>query len=186
MHIIIIGAGIVGLTSAWQLSQDGHRVTVIDSAGGVGTGASFANGAQLSYSYVAPLASPSVLGSLPKWLLSASSPVRYVPSVDPGEWAWLVRFLGACTASTSAANTARLLTLARHSRARLHELIRLTGIAFHHGRNGKLVIQSSVESQAEAVAQMRLQAAMGCEQSALTAAECIALEPSLESVAPRN
>jgi D-amino-acid dehydrogenase len=185
MHIIIIGAGIVGLTSAWQLTQDGHRVTVIEREAGVGQGASFANGAQLSYSYVAPLASPSVPASLPKWLLRADSPVRFVPSADPAQWAWLMRFLAACTEGTSAVNTAKLLALAGLSRTRLHDLAAQTGIAFQHAKNGKLVIQSTAASQAEAVAQMRLQALMGCEQTALSAEDCVALEPGLESVAGR-
>lgn len=185
MHVIIIGAGIVGLTTAWQLNKDGHRVTVVERAATVGQGASFANGAQLSYSYVAPMASRSVLGSLPKWLLKSGSPVRYVPSADPAQWAWLMRFLAACTDATNAVNTARLLALAWHSRDRLHTLVDETGVEFHHARNGKLVIQSTSASQADAEAQMALQAAMGCEQYALTAAECLALEPGLESIAAR-
>lgn len=185
MHILVIGAGIIGLTTAWQLTQDGHRVSVIDRNPAVGAGASFANGAQLSYSYVAPMAAPGVLAALPKWLLSKDSPVRYVPSADPGQIAWLLRFLAACTDATSATNTAKLLRLAQLSRTRLHAMIAATGIDFQHRRNGKLVIQSSDASQAAAVAQMRLQAAMGCEQQALTPAECIALEPGLESVAGR-
>ncbi len=185
MHVIIIGAGIIGLTTAWQLLQDGHRVTVIERNPRVGEGTSFANGAQLSYSYVAPMASKSVLGSLPKWLFSAGSPVRYIPSADPGEWAWLLRFLADCNDARAAASTAKLLALAALSRTRLHAMIEATGIEFHHARNGKLVIQSTRESQDAAETQMRLQAAMGSTQTALTAAECIALEPGLESVAHR-
>jgi len=185
MHIIVLGAGIIGLTTAWTLRQDGHRVTVIDRNRAVGEGASFANGAQLSYSYVAPMAAPGVLASLPKWLLSKDSPVRYVPSADPGQIAWLLRFLAACTDATSAANTAKLLRLSQLSRDRLHAMIAATGIDFQHRRNGKLVIQSTDASQAAAIAQMQLQAAMGCEQQALTPAECIELEPGLESVAHR-
>jgi D-amino-acid dehydrogenase len=185
MQILIIGAGIVGLTTAWSLTQDGHAVTVIDQHQGVGEGTSLANGAQLSYSYVAPMAAPGVLASLPKWLLSNDSPVRYVPSADPGQLAWLLRFLAACTDATSAANTAKLLRLSSHSRDRLHALIAETGIAFDHRRNGKLVIQSTDATQDAAEAQMRLQAAMGCVQQALSPQDCIALEPGLESVAHR-
>ncbi len=185
MRIIVIGAGIVGLTTAWSLTQDGHAVTVIEREPEVGRGASFANGAQLSYSYVAPMASPAVLGALPHYLFDRASPVRYVPSFDPGQWAWLLRFLQACTDARSADTTARLLALAGLSRTRLHAMAAQTGIDFDHACNGKLVIQSSAASQRMAEAQMVLQAAMGAQQRALTPAECVALEPGLESVADR-
>jgi D-amino-acid dehydrogenase len=185
MHITVIGAGIVGLTTAWQLTQDGHAVTVLDRNPDVGRETSFANGAQLSYSYVAPMASPAVIASLPTYLFSRSSPVRYRPSADPGHWAWIARFLTACNDATSADTTAKLLALAAHSRDRLHALAAQTRIDFQHHRNGKLVIHASSASQRQAEAQMVLQATMGCEQHALTAADCIALEPSLTSVAHR-
>lgn len=184
MHVIILGAGVIGLTTAWQLVRDGHRVTLIDRNPGVGQGASFANGAQLSYSYVAPLASPAVLRALPGYLLRPGS-VRFQPSADPAQWAWLLRFLAACNGVTSATNTARLLALSFHSRDRLNRLEAETGIDFGHARHGKLVIQSSAASQTEAMAQMRLQAAFGCDQIALDAAQCIALEPALSSIADR-
>jgi D-amino-acid dehydrogenase len=175
MHIIVLGAGIIGLTTAWTLRQDGHRVTVIDRNRAVGEGASFANGAQLSYSYVAPMAAPGVLASLPKWLLSKDSPVRYVPSADPGQIAWLLRFLAACTDATSAANTAKLLRLSQLSRDRLHAMIAATGIDFQHRRNGKLVIQSTDASQAAAMAQA--EAALGL---------VFALDPAPALPSPRS
>jgi D-amino-acid dehydrogenase len=185
MHILIIGAGIVGLTTAWTLARDGHRLTVIDRNKAVGDGASHANGAQLSYSYVAPMAAPSVLASLPKYLFSRDSAVRFLPQADPAQWRWALAFLASCTDATSARNTQRLLRLSFHSRDRLHALMDATGIAFQHSRNGKLVIHSTDAEQQAAEAQMRLQAAMGCEQYALSPAECLALEPGLESIAHR-
>jgi D-amino-acid dehydrogenase len=180
-----MGAGIVGLTTAWWLSQDGHEVTVVDRAETVGGGTSFANGAQLSYSYVAPMASPAVLRSLPKYLLEKGSPVRFVPSADPAQWLWLVQFLRACNAHSSAITTAQMLALSFHSRDALHEMLERTPMEFQHRRNGKLVAQSSAQGMADAEAQMRLQANMGCEQQALTKAECLELEPALDSMSHR-
>jgi D-amino-acid dehydrogenase len=185
MKILVMGAGVVGMATAWWLAQDGHRVTVVDRALEPGQGTSFANGAQLSFSYVAPMAAPSVLRNLPKWLVSSSSPVRYVPSADPAQWQWVMRFLAACNAPTVARNTARLLALSFHSRDRLHEMMARTPVEFLHRPNGKLVVQSSVAAMRDAEAQLRLQAVMGCEQAALTAAECVALEPGLASIAHR-
>jgi D-amino-acid dehydrogenase len=93
--------------------------------------------------------------------------------------------MAACTGATVAANTARLLALAGHSRTALHALAQATGIDFQHRRNGKLVVHSTIGSQRAAEAQMLLQARMGSQQQALDAAACIALEPGLESISDR-
>jgi D-amino-acid dehydrogenase len=185
MKIAIIGAGIVGLTSAWWLARDGHDVTVVDRAEAVGQGASHANGAQLSYSYVAPLASASVLRGLPGWLLSADSPVRLRPAFDAAQAAWLLRFLAACTQRASDAATARLLALSALSRMSLRDMLAATPIDFHHARNGKLVVLSSAASMRQAERQMRVQAGLGSPQQALTHAECLALEPALTAIGGR-
>ena len=185
MRIIVIGAGIVGMATAWWLVRDGHQVTVVDRAAAPGQGTSFANGAQLSYSFVAPMASPSVLRNLPKWLLKADSPIRFVPTADPGQWRWIMQFLAACNAGRSAATTAKMLALSYHSRAMLHTMMAQTPMQFDHAANGKIVVQSSRQGMADAEAQMRVQAALGSEQQALTAAECLAMEPGLASIAGR-
>jgi D-amino-acid dehydrogenase len=185
MKIVVIGAGIVGLTSAWWLARDGHAVTVIERAEQVGLGASQANGAQLSYSYVAPLASASVPRSLPGWLFSADSPVRVRPAFDPAQWTWLLKFLAACTQRASDAATAKLLALSALSRTSLHEMLAATPMDFCHVRNGKLVVLSSAGSMREAERQMRLQATLGSRQQALTRQECLALEPALATIGGR-
>jgi D-amino-acid dehydrogenase len=185
VNVTVIGAGITGLATAWWLARDGHKVTVLDEAAEPGSGASFANGAQLSYSYVAPLAEPGVLTSLPKYLLDRNGPLRFVPRADPAQWSWLLRFLAACNAGAAARSTASLLRLGFASRDALHAMLAETPMAFDHARNGKLVVQSSAEAMRAAEAQMRLQAAMGCEQQALTAAECLVLEPGLVSIRDR-
>ena len=112
MRIIVIGAGIVGLATSYWLARDGHEVTIVDRGESVGQGASFANGGQLSYDYVAPLADPSVLRSLPRWLMGAASPVKFRPAVDDGQLSWVLSFLMACTGKRRRATTRRLLALA--------------------------------------------------------------------------
>jgi D-amino-acid dehydrogenase len=103
LHVCVLGAGIVGLATAWQLQRDGHAVTVIDRAQ-AGAGASGANGAQLSYSYVQPLADPSIWRQLPQLLLSRDSPLKLRLQFDPQQWAWGLRFLAACRAGRVAAH----------------------------------------------------------------------------------
>ena len=91
---------------------------------GVGLETSFANGGQLSYSYVAPLASPSVIPKIPPWLLRRDSPLRFRPAIDPDQWRWCLEFLAACNQRTADETTRRLLRLAFYSRDLMHELVR--------------------------------------------------------------
>ena len=102
MHVCILGAGILGLSTAYELNQRGFKVTVVESADQVGTGASGQNGAQLSYSYVQPLADPSIWTQLPELLFSSQSSLKWRPQFDAQQWLWLLSFLRACNRTDSA------------------------------------------------------------------------------------
>jgi len=185
MHIIVLGAGVTGLATAHCLAGDGHRVTVVDRAGGPGRGASFANGGQLSYSYVAPLAALSALRELPGWLIRRDAPLRFRPQLDPRQWAWCLRFLAACTGERNRTATERLLRLSMYSRDQLDALLDATPLGFDHSRTGKLVVYSSADSFRAAQAQMEFQRRLGCEQRALDARGCLDTEPALAAIAHR-
>ncbi|WP_448192619.1 D-amino acid dehydrogenase [Azospirillum sp. sgz301742] len=185
MKIVVLGAGVVGLSAAYFLWRDGHEVTVLDRHPQVCQEASFANGGQLSYSYVAPLASPSVIKDLPELLLHADSPLRFRPDLDPHQWRWCLRFLRACTAEQSRETTARLLTLSFLSRRLMHEVIDGHGLDFAFVRNGKLVVYSTPDSFAGARVQVEYQRRLGCEQTALAPDDCLAVEPALATIRPR-
>ncbi len=182
MHILVIGAGITGLLTAWYLRKEGHEVTVVDQDNGPGRGASYANGAQLSYSYVAPLAGPGVLPKVPPWLLKRDSPLRLSPSTDWRQWRWLVEFVLACNTGQSELTTRRLLKLAFYSRDLMHAFLRSprgSSIDFGHDANGKLVVYSDDSSFAAARRLVEYQRTLGCEQRVLSRDECRALEPAL-------
>ncbi|HEX5737794.1 MAG TPA: D-amino acid dehydrogenase [Hydrogenophaga sp.] len=183
-HVCVLGAGIVGLATAWRLQRDGYTVTVIDSAHS-GAGASAANGAQLSYSYVQPLADPSIWRQLPKLLLAKDSPLKLQLQMDPHQWAWGLSFLAACRASVSRDTTTQLLRLAAQSRLALDALRSETLLDDDHSTTGKLVLYPTEASFAAARQQMALQRTLGSEQHALSPAECVAIEPALAHHASR-
>ena len=178
MRVCVLGAGIVGLATAWQLQRDGHEVTVVDKAA-AGAGASGGNGAQLSYSYVQPLADPSIWKQLPKLLLSADSPLKLRPQLDPLQWRWGLEFLAACNAETSRDSTAKLLALAADSRLGFEAMRADVAPDCDFSATGKLVIYDSAASLAGADRQIALQRGMGSMQRLVSAEECIAIEPAL-------
>lgn len=176
MRVAVLGAGVIGLSTAWWLARDGHEVTVIDRNEGVALETSFANGAQLSYSYVAPLAGPGVLPKIPPWLLRRDSPLRFTPQFDADQWRWLLRFVLACNQRTSERTTRRLLALSFYSRRLMQDFVASGSIEFAHARNGKLVVHSDPDGFAHARDLVDYQRSLGCEQEALDRDGCLALE----------
>lgn len=194
MHVAIVGAGVVGMTTAWRLANEGHAVTVLERRDGPGEETSFANGGQLSYSYVAPLAGPGVLSKVPGWLMRRDSPMRFRPSADPAQWRWLLAFARACNAGTSDATTRKLLRLAFHSRDLMQAFVHgdearhesalghVPGGGFDFARRGKLIVHRDAAAFDAARRLLDYQASLGCEQIALDRDACVALEPALERI----
>lgn len=185
MRVCVLGGGVIGVTTAYYLARHGHQVTVLEQHDGVGLETSFANGGQLSYSYVAPLADPAVLPKLLGWLLKRESALRFVPRPDLRQWRWSLSFLRACRAGVARLATARLLALSFYSRSLLHALVREEALDFDYARNGKLILYRDPAEFEAAKRQMDYQATLGCEQQALNANACVALEPALAPLLPR-
>jgi D-amino-acid dehydrogenase len=185
MRVIVLGAGVAGITSAYFLAQDGHEVTLVDKNAGLALETSYANGGQLSYSYVAPLASPGVLPKIPPWLFRRDSPLRFEPALDPHQWRWCIEFLAACSQSQADLTTRRLLALSFYSRRLMHTLVADEKLDFDYVRNGKLVVHTRRDSFESAKRLLDYQASLGCEQHALDARACVDLEPALEHIGPR-
>jgi D-amino-acid dehydrogenase len=178
MHILIIGAGVVGLTTAYFLRAHGCDVTVMD-AGVSGGGASRANGGQLSYAYVEPLATPATLAKLPQLLLARESPFAWRPRLEGGQVRWLLAFLAACRRRSADATSRALLELAAHSRDAFTALQQAASVACDWTQTGKLVLHPDPSSLAAARAQTALLKRLGVTQQVLDAEACIALEPAL-------
>ncbi|WP_395703837.1 FAD-dependent oxidoreductase [Aquabacterium sp.] len=181
-EVCVIGAGIVGCASAVALSQAGWCVTLVDAQATPGLGESRANGAQLSYSYVEPLATPAALRALPGWLLAADSPLRWRPRTDWAHWRWLLQFVAACRWSQVSATTEALLALSGLSRQVLHRWLAqwpTIAPATQHARPGKLVLYRDAAARPAVERQIGWQRAWGCEQQIIGADECRRLEPAL-------
>src|SRR5215470_4056716 len=123
MKILVLGGGVVGLAAAYHFARDGHEVAVVERNHGVGLETSYANGGQLSYSYVAPLAGPGVLPKIPPWLLRRDAPLRFRPALDLAQWRWCLEFVLACTRRRADLTTRRLLRLAYYSRSLMHRFV---------------------------------------------------------------
>ena len=182
MHIIVIGAGVIGMTSAYYLAQKGHRITVVDACAGPGQMTSMANGAQLSYSFVAPLAEPAVLSKLPGWLFDRQSPLSLHLRADPQQWRWAMAFLAACSSRKSRQTTAELLTLGLYSRQMMHQLMADDMLTFDFSRSGKLLVYQDAAAYDAARKQMDYQATLGAQQQALDRQQCVRLEPALRGI----
>lgn len=184
MKIAIIGAGVIGSATAWELLRHGKRVILLEGREGPGLLTSYANGGQLSYDYVAPLADPGVFQDLPKWLLNPGSPLRFRPQFSPRQWCWLMAFLRASNSATAKASTAALLQLSYLSRDTLHQWMSQDPIDFHYKANGKLIAYRSPHLLEKARKQVEYQARHGSQQRILNRAQSIEIEPALANFGP--
>lgn len=181
MKICVIGAGVVGCATAYHLCGLGHQVVLVDGKSSPGEGTSFANGGQLSYSYVEPLASPATLRGLPAMLLDKNSPLRWRPTADLAQWAWGLRFLAACNARQLEQGTHQLLGIAALSQATLDDWMARDSLEFNFTRNGKLVLCPDEPTLKRQGQQIALQAHAGVVQQLLDREQCLAIEPALEN-----
>lgn len=182
MHVCVLGGGVIGVTTAYRLARAGMRVTLVERHSRAGAETSFANGGQLSYSYVAPLAGPSVPAHLPEWLLSRAAPLRFRPSLSLAQWRWCLAFLRLCTAARSRQTAIELLALGAHSRKLMQTLMTEEALDFAFRRSGKLVVYRDRAEFENARAQMAFLADFGAEQCALDGAGCIDIEPALNAL----
>lgn len=178
MNIVILGAGLTGVTTAYELGKRGFNVTVIDRNPECARETSHANGGQLSYSHAEPWASPGVLPKVAKWMFKSDAPLVLRPRADPDMIRWGLKFLRNCTRSRADTNCVNLLRLGLYSRERFDALMQETGVAHDHGRSGILHIYSTQDDFDHARAQNDFQARFGSDQRVLTRDEVYALEPA--------
>jgi D-amino-acid dehydrogenase len=177
-HVMVIGGGVVGLTTAWSLLESGFEVTVVEREPTLAQGASRANGGQLSYRFVSPLADTGVPLKALRWLFEPDSPLRFKPEWSLHQWKWLVSFLYNCRSSVNQRTTHRLLALGALSQTAFSDLYahaQLEGVALR--TPGKLVIYRSPAEFAAVAARLRGDAKN--IESVLNYQECLRVEPAL-------
>jgi D-amino-acid dehydrogenase len=185
MKVIVLGAGVIGTTSAWYLARAGHEVTVVDRQSHPGLETSFANGGQISVSHSEPWANPTAPFQILRWLGREDAPLLFRPRLDAAQWLWGLRFLLECLPARARRNTAQALALAVYSREQLRELRRETGIAYDAQTRGILHLYEDKRELVHAREQVDFLQARGLDVSLRTLEECVALEPALKHAAHR-
>ncbi len=179
MRIVILGAGVIGVTSAWYLAQAGHEVVVIDRQAGPALETSFANAGEISPGYASPWAAPGIPAKAMKWLFMEHAPLILRPQLDLAMLRWLVAMLGNCNARDYAVNKGRMVRLAEYSRDQLIELRRATGIAYDERTQGTLQLFREEKQLAGIDKDIAVLKADGVAYEVLDRAGCIAAEPGL-------
>jgi len=185
MKVIILGAGVVGVTSAWYLREAGHEVTVVERQPGPGLETSFANGGQISVSHAEPWSNPAALLQILKWLGRQDAPLLFRPRADLAQWLWGARFLFECLPRRARANARQILSLALYSAGELRSLRQKTAIAYDELTRGILSFYADQREFERAAVLADSMRAWGCARDIKSVAECVAIEPALREAGPR-
>jgi D-amino-acid dehydrogenase len=181
MITIVLGAGVIGVTTAWALAGDGHKVVVVDRRDAAAAETSFANAGLVAPGHALTWASPRAPKILFKSLFRDDQALRLKLNADPQMWRWCWKFLLNCTSEKARRNTARKLKLCVYSQQRLQALVAETGIAYDGVRKGLLYVYRDAASLARGVANTRILAENGQRIENVDAAEIARLEPAFEA-----
>ena len=181
MKVLVLGGGVIGVTSAWYLCEAGHEVTVVDRQPQAGLETSHANGGQVSWGAGTPWAAPGIPLKALKWMLRPHSPLALRPRLDTAMWSWLFRMLANCTAARYAVNKERLLRLSRYSHECLAALRSETGIRYDARLTGVLELFRTGRELQAAENDAAMLGKLGIECRLLDRAGCVAQEPALRA-----
>ena len=182
MRIIVLGSGLLGVSSAYYLSQQGHDVTVVDRQSTPAAETSFANGGQISVSHAEPWANPGAPIKLLQWLGKEDAPLLFRLRADMRQWMWGLQFLRECTPARTRHNIQQIVRLGTYSRDTLQQLRRDTGIAYDQRTQGILHFYTSQKEFDAALAPTEQMRALGCERNIVSADEAVRLEPTLRHI----
>ena len=183
-RVLVLGAGILGVHTAYFLRQRGYEVTVVDRQPGPALETSFANGSQISVSQSDPWASPHAPLKVLKWLGKEDAPLLFRLRMDVNQWRWGLRFLYECLPSRAEHNTLQAMRLSEYSRRTLQMLRKETSIQYDHAEAGIMMIHSNKQSFDDAAEAAQLLIRNGERRDVLSVAEAVKIEPALMHTAP--
>ncbi len=179
VKVVVLGAGVIGVSAAWALARAGHEVTVIERREGPALETSFANAGQVSPGYSAPWAGPTIPSKAPRWLLMRHAPLILHLAVDGAMAAWVLAMLRNCTPGRYALNKGRMVRLAEYSRDRLKALRAETGIEYDGRQQGTLQLFRTAKQLSDADKDVAVLKAEGVPFELLDREGCIRAEPGL-------
>ncbi len=182
MKVVVLGAGLAGVPTAYHLAKAGHAVTVVERQPAAALETSFANGSLLCLGHSYPWASPAAPGVLVKSLMRDDQALRISPRIDPRLWGWLLKFLAECPRSRADRHAASRLRLAQYSQAVMKDVVAETGIEFFHTGKGLLYVYRTDRAMEEGVRQMTVLRKNGLAIDIIDGAEVARLEPALAPV----
>ncbi|HCP21096.1 MAG TPA: amino acid dehydrogenase, partial [Marinobacter hydrocarbonoclasticus] len=185
MHIAVLGAGVVGITTAWYLQKQGHQVTVVDRQNQSGLETSYANGGQVSVSHAEPWANPSAPLKVAKWLFQPDAPLLFRPRLDLYQWRWALSFLAQCTSAKAAHNIRQMVNLGTYSRSCLQSLRDELKLDYDQLAKGILHFYTNPAEFDAALEPSRIMRDLGCDRQVIDAGRAVELEPALEPIRHR-
>ncbi len=185
MQVLVLGAGIIGISTAWHLSVLGHEVTVVERQGGAAQETSFANAGQISVSYCEPWASRHAPAKLLKWMFRNDAPLLFRPQMDWQQWRWGLKFLAQCNDAAFERNLQQLVALGTYSHLALKDVVTAAGIDYQRLERGiahYFTDEASFDGAAQAA---NLMQKYGVERKLVSRDELLKIEPAFQSFAHR-
>ncbi len=185
MKVIVLGAGVIGITTAWYLACDGHEVQVIERQPAPGLETSFANGGQISVGHAEPWAHPGAWKQVLRWLIRADAPLLFRPRADRRQWAWILGFLRECSALRTERNITDLVNLGRYSRTQLQMLRADNGLRYDQQLRGILHFYTDPRELDRATGPARLMRELGLDREVVDRDQALRIEPALTAMGDR-
>jgi D-amino-acid dehydrogenase len=181
MKTLVLGAGIIGISTAWHLAERGHEVIVVDRQRDAALETSFANAAQISVSYCEPWANRHAPAKLLKWMFRNDAPLLFRPQLDWQQWRWGLQFLAQCNDAAFERNVQQLVALGAYSHAALKDVVAATGIAYNRLERGIAHFYTDRKAFDDAGVAAGLMQKYGVDRKVVSREELFAIEPAFRN-----